>query len=150
MAKIILLRCKLMRTDRCSPTLFLIKNSTWSYHTSCSYSPASHHEGQGSISSQSMWDLWWTKWHWDRSFLCMLRFFPDQCHSTSVLYSFIHHRRYIISVTDTFAKQHVYKGTLLQEEKRNCFRTEWDRKLNTWTIFEALRLVCSRKRTLFG
>ena len=22
--------------------------------------------GPGSIPSQSMWDLWWTKWHWDR------------------------------------------------------------------------------------
>jgi hypothetical protein len=23
-----------------------------------------------------MWDLWWTKWHWDRFFLRVLRFFP--------------------------------------------------------------------------
>jgi hypothetical protein len=22
----------------------------------------------GSIPDQSMWDLWWTKWHWDRFF----------------------------------------------------------------------------------
>jgi hypothetical protein len=22
--------------------------------------------GPGSISGQFMWDLWWTKWHWDR------------------------------------------------------------------------------------
>jgi hypothetical protein len=22
----------------------------------------------GSIPGQSMWDLWWTKWHWDRFF----------------------------------------------------------------------------------
>jgi hypothetical protein len=22
----------------------------------------------GSIPHQSMWDLWWTKWHWDRVF----------------------------------------------------------------------------------
>ena len=27
-------------------------------------SPASHHGG--SVSCQSMWDLWWSKWHWDR------------------------------------------------------------------------------------
>jgi hypothetical protein len=26
------------------------------------------HKGPGSIPSQSMWDLWWTKWHWDRFF----------------------------------------------------------------------------------
>jgi hypothetical protein len=24
--------------------------------------------GPGSIPLQSMWDLWWTKWHWHRSF----------------------------------------------------------------------------------
>jgi hypothetical protein len=22
--------------------------------------------GLGSLQDQSMWDLWWTKWHWDR------------------------------------------------------------------------------------
>jgi hypothetical protein len=22
----------------------------------------------GFVSGQSMWDLWWTKWHWDRVF----------------------------------------------------------------------------------
>jgi hypothetical protein len=32
------------------------------------YSPASHRGGPGSIPGQSMWDLWWTKWHWDRFF----------------------------------------------------------------------------------
>jgi hypothetical protein len=30
----------------------------------------------------SMWDLWWTKWHWDRFFPQVLRFFPCQFHST--------------------------------------------------------------------
>jgi hypothetical protein len=28
----------------------------------------SHRGGPGSIPGQSMWDLWWTKWHWDRFF----------------------------------------------------------------------------------
>jgi hypothetical protein len=23
-----------------------------------------------------MWDFWWTKWHWDRFFPRVLRFFP--------------------------------------------------------------------------
>jgi hypothetical protein len=31
-------------------------------------SPASHRGGPGSIPGQSMWDLWWTKWHWDMFF----------------------------------------------------------------------------------
>jgi hypothetical protein len=30
------------------------------------------------IPGQSMWDLWWTKWHWDRCFPeYILRFSPD-------------------------------------------------------------------------
>jgi hypothetical protein len=29
-----------------------------------------------------MWDLWWTKWHWDRFFLEYIGFFPCQFHST--------------------------------------------------------------------
>jgi hypothetical protein len=31
---------------------------------------------QGSIPSWSMWDLWWTKWHWDMFFPRVLRFSP--------------------------------------------------------------------------
>jgi hypothetical protein len=30
---------------------------------------------------QSMWDLWWTKWHWDR-FFSELSVFPCRFHST--------------------------------------------------------------------
>ena len=29
---------------------------------------ASHSGGPGSVPGHSMWDLWWTKWHWDRFF----------------------------------------------------------------------------------
>ena len=32
-------------------------------------SPASHRGQSCSVLRQSMWDLWWTKWHWHR-FLC--------------------------------------------------------------------------------
>jgi hypothetical protein len=37
--------------------------------------------GPGSCPVQSMWDLWWTKWHWDR-FLSEFLGFPCQYHST--------------------------------------------------------------------
>jgi hypothetical protein len=30
--------------------------------------PASHRGGLGSLPGQCMWELWWTKWHWDRFF----------------------------------------------------------------------------------
>jgi hypothetical protein len=33
-----------------------------------SSSLASHHGGPGSHPGHSMWDLWWTKWHWDKFF----------------------------------------------------------------------------------
>jgi hypothetical protein len=39
-------------------------------------SPASRRGCPGSISGQSMWDLWWTKWHWDRFSPRVLRFSP--------------------------------------------------------------------------
>jgi hypothetical protein len=47
--------------------------------------------GQGSVSGQFIWYLWWTKWHCDRFFLPVLRVFapsivPPVAHS----YSFTH------------------------------------------------------------
>jgi hypothetical protein len=38
-------------------------------------------EARGSVPAQSMWDLWWTKWHWDR-FFSELSVFPCRFHST--------------------------------------------------------------------
>jgi hypothetical protein len=40
--------------------------------------------GLGSIPGRSMWNLWWTKWHWGRVFLRGIRFSPVNYHSTSV------------------------------------------------------------------
>jgi hypothetical protein len=34
--------------------------------------------------SQSMWDLWWTKWHWDKFFPLSTSIFPSQFYSTGV------------------------------------------------------------------
>jgi len=36
------------------------------FHGSGGSLPARHREGPGSSPGQSVWDLWWTKWHWDR------------------------------------------------------------------------------------
>jgi hypothetical protein len=30
--------------------------------------PTSHRGGPGSMPGQSMWDLWWANWHWERFF----------------------------------------------------------------------------------
>jgi hypothetical protein len=32
-----------------------------------------------------MWDLWWTKWHWDRFLVRVLKFFPCRYNSTVAL-----------------------------------------------------------------
>ena len=38
-----------------------------SCHGSRGQWPASQRAGWSSILGQSVWDLWWTKWHWDKS-----------------------------------------------------------------------------------
>jgi hypothetical protein len=42
------------------------------------------YHGSGLIPGQSVWDLWWTKWHWDRFFPEYL-VFRCQFHSTGAL-----------------------------------------------------------------
>jgi hypothetical protein len=37
-------------------------------HDSGGYSPAFHRRGPDSVPGQSMWDLWWTKWQWEKLF----------------------------------------------------------------------------------
>jgi hypothetical protein len=68
-------------------------------------SPASHRGGPGPLPRQFMWDLWWTKWHWDRVF--SQRFdFPlsisfHQC-SILIFLSFCHLRYIIRAIQNTF------------------------------------------------
>jgi hypothetical protein len=45
-------------------------------------------EGPGSIPGQSMWDLWWTRWHWNKSF-CKYFSFPLLALFSTASYSFI-------------------------------------------------------------
>jgi len=43
---------------------------TWQpSHGSGGQSPASHRGESSSVLRQSVWELWWTEWHWDK-FLC--------------------------------------------------------------------------------
>ena len=51
-------------------------------HGSGGWSPASRRGGPGSIPGRSMWDLWWTKWHWGSFFSPSTSVFPRQFHST--------------------------------------------------------------------
>jgi hypothetical protein len=44
-----------------------------------------HGGGPGSIPGQSMWDLWWTQWHWDRFFTEYFGFpLSISCHPFSI------------------------------------------------------------------
>jgi hypothetical protein len=45
----------------------------------------------GRVHAQVMWDLWWTKWHWDR-FISESFSFPCQYISTATPYSLILYR----------------------------------------------------------
>jgi hypothetical protein len=52
------------------------------------YILVSHRGGPGSRPGQSIWDLWWTKWHWDR-FLSEFFGFYLSYHSTVALQTHI-------------------------------------------------------------
>jgi hypothetical protein len=67
-----------------------------------------------------MWDLWWTKWHWDRFFPRVLRFFPCQFHSTGApllggkkkdhVSLHLHHKGCTISLKAAVPPQHLLRG----------------------------------------
>jgi hypothetical protein len=67
----------------------------WPCQGSGRQSPASHRGVPDSSLGQSMWDLWWTKWHWD-TFLS--EFFGSFCqyHSTIFLHTHVSSRGWTI------------------------------------------------------
>jgi len=48
-----------------------------------------HYTAKNSNPDQSLWVVWWTKWHLNRVLLKSFCF-PGHCHSTTAPYSFIH------------------------------------------------------------
>ena len=52
-------------------------------------STAFDRRGRGSVLDESVWDLWWTQWHWHLSWPSTSAF-PCQYHSTVAPYLFIH------------------------------------------------------------
>jgi hypothetical protein len=57
-------------------------------HGSGSWLPVCHCVGAHLHPGQSIWDLWWTEWHWDRFFLSSV-VFPIRYHSTVALHTHI-------------------------------------------------------------
>jgi hypothetical protein len=73
--------------DRCTKVTVSHMNWRRSEHGRLrSESPPSHRGGPDSRRVKSMWDLWWTKLHWDRFFSEFFGF-PCQYHSTAALHS---------------------------------------------------------------
>ena len=54
-----------------------------------------HRGGSGSIPDPSVWDMWWTEWHWDWFFPPSTAVFPGHC------LSLIYHLRCIILAVDS-------------------------------------------------
>lgn len=40
--------------------------------------------GTGSVAQESMWNLWWTKWHFDKLIFPVLQFSPFNYQSTNL------------------------------------------------------------------
>ena len=67
----------------------------WSCHDSGGCSPPTNHGGPESIQGRSMWDSWWTEWHWDWVLTEYFGFsLSAQCISTSAPVSPWQHHTY--------------------------------------------------------
>ena len=60
-------------------------------------------QGLDSFTEQSTWNLWWTKWHWDR-LLSVFYFFNIIPPNLNTNMSFICHSHYIILSTESTVK----------------------------------------------
>ena len=54
--------------------------------------------GLDSTPGQWIWGSWWTVWHWGRISLPVLRFSPVALHQCSILITFIHRRRFVLTM----------------------------------------------------
>ena len=50
------------------------------------------------INLTMQWDLWWTRWHWNR-FFCVCSCVPYHHHSSNAAFLFTYHWHYIMSAT---------------------------------------------------
>jgi hypothetical protein len=103
----------------CVPATLTVTNSTFGpCHGSGRWSSASHRGGPGSRPGQSMWDLWCTKWHWDRFFsefsgfslsVSFHRHSPNSYHLGNALYANVsRHPRLGIRPTPPSGKNSTY------------------------------------------
>ena len=115
-----------------------------SSHGTGSQSPASHRRESCSVLRQSMLDLWWTEWHWDR-FLC--KYF--RC---SLLEPFYHcpilivyrvrcsSRQWTASLSNPLEKE----SYRLARVQRTILEPEWLEECTRWKTLRFMR-TCHRK-----
>jgi hypothetical protein len=82
--------------------------------------PVSRRRSLGSVSDQSIWDLWWKKWRRERLFLRMSRFSTVSIIKPSLrtYISVIYHRRYVILVNDHTVKKYTSLSLSLRQKGR--------------------------------
>jgi hypothetical protein len=92
-----------------SADIINITNDNFQYYFSLFYgsdgsSLASHHRGSDLFPDQSMWDLWWIKWQWDKFFWFL--WFSRQYHSTMALNTNITSGGWIIGLLLAAVQRH--------------------------------------------
>ena len=81
----------------------------WQCHSLGAQSLVSHCRGLGSIPGHSMWDMWWTKRHWDRLFFQCFGFSPLQYSSINTPHSDLSPTLYDQQMTASLKnKQYLY------------------------------------------
>lgn len=82
--------------------------------------PVSDRESPGSVPGQSIWDLWWKKWRWERFFLRVSRFstvriIKPSLHTHISVTSYL---RYVILANDHAVKKYTSLSLCAAKRKR--------------------------------
>jgi len=89
------------------------------------YLPVCHCGDRHLIPGQSMWDLWWTKWHWGRFLARVLRFspvstVPPVLHTRSLLRTDVVSFCQLTAHLNTHLYVLVYRGHTMGKFNRWC------------------------------
>ena len=79
----------LLQLNNCNHTVPFSTGTQELCQVLCCQLPAFHCNSPHSTTGQSMWDLWWTKWHWSK-FSLNTSVFTCQYKATNAPYSFPH------------------------------------------------------------
>jgi hypothetical protein len=94
-AEMCVLFCLHTTSPEASVFLLILWSEIRSRRDSAGLATATHRKGLSLIPGQSMWDLWWEKWNWDRFFSEHIWFPLSLLFHQSSLLICVCHRRYI-------------------------------------------------------